>query len=131
MHTKNGTCSRTPRQTGLSLCDIPVFNSHSEDKTTAEALLACVKRTHEVFESVLPESRRAVLLVSSSGITIRVDRFQWINPATIICIQDAHGEGQALQVVVQHASQLNVILTSEEITKTEEPRRTIGFGPAS
>jgi hypothetical protein len=53
------------------------------------------------------------------------------NPATMISIQDAHDEGEALQVVVQHVSQLNVVLTSEEIIKTEEPRRTIGFGPAS
>jgi len=100
-------------------------------KTTAEALLGCIKRTHEAYEKALPENRRSVLLVSSSGVSIRVDRFQWINPATIISIQDAHDEGEALQVIIQHVSQLNVVLTSEEIIKTEELRKTIGFGPAS
>src|ERR1700722_20225360 len=98
-------------------------------KNTAEALLGCIKRTHEAYEKALPENRRSVLLVSSSGVSIRVDRFQWINPATIISIQDAHDEGEALQVIIQHVSQLNVVLTSEEIIKTEELRKTIGFGP--
>jgi hypothetical protein len=128
---KHDTRDRAPRLTGLTMADTPVFNSHSDDKTVAEALLGCIKRTHEAYEKALPENRRAVLLVSSSGVTIRVDRFQWINPATVICIQDAHDEGEALQVIVQHVSQLNVVLTSEEIIKSEEPRRTIGFGPAS
>jgi hypothetical protein len=128
---KMALADRAPKLTGLTMADTPVFNSHSDGKTTAEALLGCIKRTHEAYEKALPENRRSVLLVSSSGVTIRVDRFQWINPATIISIQDAHDVGEALQVIVQHVSQLNVVLTSEEIIKTEELRRTIGFGPAS
>jgi hypothetical protein len=75
---KMALADRAPRLTGLTMADTPVFNSHSDEKTTEEALLGCIKRTHEVYEKALPENRRAVLLVSSSGVTIRVDRFQWI-----------------------------------------------------
>jgi hypothetical protein len=71
-----------------------------------------------------------VLLVSSNDETIRMDQAQWINPATIIFIRQPQSEGEALKVIVQHVSQLNALLTSEELNKAEEPRRPIGFGPA-
>lgn len=47
-------------------------------------------------------------------------------------IQHPRDETEEYQIVVQHVSQLNVLLTSEEINKTEakEPGRVIGFGPA-
>jgi len=80
---------------------------------------------------------KLISLVTFCGETIRVSFGQWINPTTIIFVQDPQKEGETRKVIVQHVSQLNVFLTSELIEKyekyekyEEEPKRIIGFGPA-
>ncbi|MFY9983999.1 MAG: hypothetical protein WAK31_04545 [Chthoniobacterales bacterium] len=108
--------------------DVPLPNLSSGDN--AEGLLRSLRWAYEGYQKALPGNRRAVIRASSNGVTIRMEGAQWINPATIIFSQHPKSKGEALKVIVQHVSQLNILLDSEEIVKNEKPRPPIGFGPA-
>jgi hypothetical protein len=91
-------------------------------------------RVQEAYLKELPRNHRLVVYASSGGERIRVSFGQWINPTTVLFVQDPQREGETRKVIVQHVSQLNVFITSEPIgkgeEKSEEPRRIVGFGPA-
>jgi hypothetical protein len=112
--------------------DVPVHTLLNPDQTNAQAILHNLMRAQEAYLKDLPSGHRMVVYASANSETIRVDAGQWINPITIIFVQQPQKEGETRKVLVQHVSQLSVVLTSEERKDgvPEEPRRVVGFGPA-
>jgi hypothetical protein len=101
------------------------------DMNSAQGIVYTFQRALEAYLKELPGTHRPVVYASSNGATIRVSFVQWFNPSTIIFVQDRESESETRKVIVQHASQLDVFLTSEPIERNgEEPRRIIGFGAA-
>jgi hypothetical protein len=100
----------------------------------AQRALHHLTRVQEAFVKDMPSNHQLVVYALINGEEIRVSFGQWINPTTVLFIQDPQTPGETRKVFLQHVSQMNVCVTSEEINKPTpeqlaEPKRIIGFGP--
>ena len=91
-------------------------------------------RVQEAFVKDMPSNHQLVVYALINDEKIRVSFGQWINPTTVLFIQDPQKPGETRNVFLQHVSQMNVCVTSEEINtptpeQLAEPKRIIGFGP--
>lgn len=87
-------------------------------------------KTINDFEEDLPENMQAGgRLVSFNNITFSIDDIGYWNP-DIIKFYGTLPDGSSVELV-QHTSQLNVLLVAVERQDTSKPRRKIGFASDS
>lgn len=82
------------------------------------------------FESTLPETMQAAgRLVSFGNVTFCIDDIGYWNPDVIVFFGTLP-DGSSVELV-QHTSQLNLLLTAVERLDRSKPRRKIGFSHES
>lgn len=101
----------------------------AERADEAEKLYETLVRTLYEFERNLPQNLQAGGSLASFGqsVVFQIENIGYCNPSLIrFCGTLPNGSPVEL---VQHASQLNILLVAVERQNPEEPRRKIGFCP--
>ncbi|MGM9519513.1 MAG: DUF6173 family protein [Phascolarctobacterium sp.] len=79
------------------------------------------------FEKTLPNDLQAGgTLANFGGITFAIEKIGFKNP-NIIILYGTLPDGSSVRLI-QHTSQLNLLLTAVPRKNPEQPRRPIGFG---
>ena len=82
------------------------------------------------FEKTLPNDMQAGgTLANFAGLTFGIDRIGFKNP-NIIILYGTLPDGSSVRLI-QHTSQLNLLLTAVPRKNPEQPRRSIGFEVAA
>lgn len=102
--------------------DIPA----PEHLVVAEEITKYVVAQIISFEKTLPDDLQAGgTLANFAGITFAIDKIGFKNP-NIIILYGTLPDGSSVRLI-QHTSQLNLLLTAVPRKNPEQPRRPIGF----
>ncbi len=102
---------------------------HQETIIKGKASVACAALISQIrfFEASLGDDERIGLsLVAFGNTTIEATKIEYQDPSVVV-ISGFSAAGNPVRLV-QHVSQLNVLLTSFKPEDPPEPRKPIGFG---
>lgn len=106
-----------------------LLRTAADGKEEAEKLYETLVRVLYEFERNLPQNLQAGGNLASFGqsVVFQIENIGYCNPS-LIRFCGALPNGSPIELV-QHVSQLNILLVAVERQNPEEPRRQIGFCP--
>ena len=86
-----------------------------------------ISRATQILAKNLPDERQVVLYARAGDETIRVDRIESAAPDLVYFIREDHGLEEPEAIVICHVAAVNVLLTSQPVSRKEDRRGPIGF----